>query len=79
MVASYALGPMFLYLLMLDGWGLPLGIPPGPEDPMLAKVARLREEFSARMVPTEGRRNTENSGAPAMTSTISEWAGPGSH
>lgn len=39
MVASYALGPMFLYLLMLGGWGLPLGIPPGPEDPVLAKVA----------------------------------------
>lgn len=39
MVASYALGPLFLYLLMLGGWGLPLGIPPGPEDPVLAKVA----------------------------------------
>jgi hypothetical protein len=39
MVSSFAFGPVLIYLLTLGGWGLPLGIPPGPEDPVLANVA----------------------------------------
>ncbi len=34
----FGIGPM-LIMLVLGGAGVPVGIPPGPEDPMMAKVA----------------------------------------
>jgi len=35
---TWALGPMLL-MLIFGGMGVPLGMPPGPEDPMMANVA----------------------------------------
>jgi type II secretory pathway pseudopilin PulG len=39
MTSSFALSQVFLFLFGFGGLGLPLGMPPAPEDPLLANVA----------------------------------------
>jgi hypothetical protein len=78
MVSAYAYWPMLVYLLALGGWGLPLGIPPGPEDPVLANVAPEKSLFylswagTARPDPKSKNQTEQLLAEPEVQALVAE-------